>query len=191
MGIGEEKGRLRAEFRRIRRQIPVEKRDFSAQAASKRIFALDFYRKSDKILVYVSHGDELGTEPLIHGVLADGKQLFVPRCDPVRPGSMSFYRICDPALDLRPGKFGILEPCEHCDALAGSAGLCIVPGLAFSADGYRLGGGGGYYDRFLSHFSGAAVGFCFSEQITSDIPQEETDRPVCAVVTPEALILPD
>ena len=104
---------------------------------------------------------------------------------------MTFYRVCDPARDLLPGLYGISEPSEDCEPLAEEGGLCIVPGLAFSGDGYRIGYGGGYYDRFLSTFSGTALGYCFTQQIVDFIPREETDRPVHGVATPDGLILPD
>ena len=191
METAQEKRALRDKFRRIRREIPPKKREILAEAAAKHVFELDFYQKSDKILVYVSYRDELSTFPLIRRALLDGKRLFLPRCDPSRKGHMAFYRVCDPARDLLPGLYGISEPSEDCEPLAEEGGLCIVPGLAFSGEGYRIGYGGGYYDRFLSTFSGTALGYCFTQQIADFIPREETDRPVHGVVTPDGLILPD
>lgn len=191
MGTVQEKCALRDKFRRIRREIPQEKRGILAEAAAKHVFELDFYQKSDKILIYVSYRDELSTFPVIRRALLDGKRLFLPRCDPSRRGHMAFYRVCDPAHDLLPGLYGISEPSEDCEPLTEEGGLCIVPGLAFSGDGYRIGYGGGYYDRFLSTFSGTALGYCFTQQIVDSIPREETDKPVHGVATPDGLILPD
>jgi 5-formyltetrahydrofolate cyclo-ligase len=61
--------------------------------------------------------------------------------------------------------------------------LLIIPGLAFSKDGHRLGRGGGFYDRFLSGFSGIRVAVCFEEQILEKIVSEEHDELVSYIVT--------
>lgn len=180
-----EKRSLRAHFRQIRREIPCEKRDVLADRAANRLFELDFYQKSDKILVYVSYQDELGTFPVIRGALGDGKWVYVPRCIPGTAGEICFHRIMDPARDLHGGMYGIPEPDPEAELFPGGAALCIVPGLAFTSSGHRLGYGGGYYDRFLSSFPGESVGYCFQEQIVRELPCEPWDVPLSGVVTPE------
>lgn len=176
----------RSQFRRIRREIPVEIRSHSAVLAAKRLSELDFYQKSDKILVYVSYGDELETGPLIRLALEAEKQVYVPRCSREQRGVMRFYRITDPERDLHPGMYGIPEPAPDTELYPGGGGLCVVPGLAFTPAGYRLGYGGGYYDRFLSDFSGTAVGYCFNEQMAAYIPSDPWDMPLAGVITPGA-----
>lgn len=187
MNILHEKRIIRAQFRRIRREIPDEIRARSAILAANRLSMLDFYQKSDKILIYVSYGDELDTGPLIRQALRAGKSVYVPRCSAGRSGEMWFYRITDPQRDLSPGMYGIPEPGPDAQAYEGGGGLCVVPGLAFTAEGYRLGYGGGYYDRFLPDFTGAAVGYCFNEQMAERIPCERWDIPLDGVVTPDRL----
>lgn len=180
-----EKRSLRAHFRQIRREIPHERRSVLADRAANRLFELDFYQKSDKILVYVSYQDELDTFPVIRRALGDGKCVYVPRCIPGAAGEMCFHRIMDPARDLHGGMYGIPEPDPEAELFPGGAALCIVPGLAFTSSGHRLGYGGGYYDRFLSSFPGESVGYCFQEQIVRELPCEPWDVPLSGVVTPE------
>ena len=61
--------------------------------------------------------------------------------------------------------------------------LCVVPGMAFDCDGYRLGYGKGYYDRFLSGYHGVTAGICYSDCIRWKLPRGRFDRPVDILVT--------
>ena len=190
MNILEEKTKARNRYRAIRRGIPPEKRDSEAERAANRLFELDFYQKSDKILVYASFGEELDTSRVIQRSLHDGKQVYVPRCDPAIRGAMTFHWIAD-IRELVPGMFGIPEPLPNRPVYTGGGGLCIVPGLAFTGRGERLGYGGGYYDRFLQSFSGLSVGLCYQEQLADRLPTEERDQRVQIVMTPGRPVLLD
>lgn len=187
MTAAEEKRLVRRNYRALRRSIPAEKRARDSEKAANRLFMLDFYRKSDKILVYVSVEEEMDTFPILRRALLDGKRLYVPRCDTVNRGIMRFHRIQDPERDLSPGMYGIPEPAASAPVDDGGGGLCVVPGLAFTADGVRLGYGGGYYDRFLESFTGFSVGLCYGEQLAAQLPCSRQDRPVQAVLTPDQL----
>ena len=98
-----------------------------------------------------------------------------------------FHEVCDPA-QLRPGAFGVREPdpetCPAADPAA--ADIIFVPGLAFSADGARLGRGGGFYDRLLAALPPRVlrVGVCFAGQLAGDIPAEPHDERVDIVLAP-------
>jgi 5-formyltetrahydrofolate cyclo-ligase len=92
--------------------------------------------------------------------------------------------------ELRPGAFGLLEPPQGSPIVAAEAvDLAIVPGVAFSPTGRRLGRGGGFYDRLLVRLRPdcLVVGVCAASSITSDVPQEPHDRPVDVVVTDASL----
>lgn len=101
-----------------------------------------------------------------------------PRCE---GGTLSF-RPVSALSELAPGRFGIREP------VAGTAlahlDLIVVPGLAFTAEGSRLGRGAGFYDRFLSTIPATTVkiGVCFEFQKVSEVPQESHDVKMDAVV---------
>ena len=87
--------------------------------------------------------------------------------------------------DLSPGKYDIPEPVpEKCEQVRDfSSGLCLVPGLSFDYQGYRLGFGKGYYDRFLSRFGGITAGICYAKCTVSELPRGVYDRAVDILIT--------
>ena len=139
------------------------------------------------VLCYVALPSEVQTAALIETALREGRAVGVPRIagDGLRfhapPGSDSSYE---------RGVSGVLEPAEDSPPLeprAGQRTLVLVPGLLFDAEGYRLGRGGGHYDRFLaqvrSSWSAKFVGLCFEEQLIEQLPRDPWDERVDAVVT--------
>jgi len=104
----------------------------------------------------------------------------------IAPGKMVFHACC--SLDaLQPGKFGILEPdCAFPRVAPGDFDTLICPGIAFSADGSRLGQGGGFYDQYLPQCDeGELLGVCFTLQLVHSLPTESHDIPMDRVITPE------
>jgi 5-formyltetrahydrofolate cyclo-ligase len=85
---------------------------------------------------------------------------------------------------LTIGKFGIQEPQPDCPAIAPSeAALVLVPALGCDHQGFRLGYGGGYYDRFLARYSLPTLGICFSEFVFPELPRDAWDQPLGGIVT--------
>lgn len=149
------------------------------------------YRESDVILIYVATDIEVETRLIIETAWKDNKTVAVPRCvDGTR--EMEFY-IIDSFSVLERHTFGVLEPIpEKCEKLEDfSSGLCIVPALVFDTDGYRLGYGGGYYDRFLSKFGGETVGLCYNECVKQSLPHGKYDRRVDKLITQSSVINTD
>lgn len=118
----------------------------------------------------------MDTWPLLARALAQGKEVYAPRCLE-RPGEMAFYRVSSRE-DLQAGAFGLLEPIPgRCPPLErGQGDLCLVPGLAFDREGYRLGYGKGYYDCFLAAQPVHAVGLCFEALAFERLPRDGFDR---------------
>ena len=115
------------------------------------------------------------TAEILRRALADGKRLLLPR---VRSKTeMDWVEI--PALCLlRPGAFGIQEPpadLPAADPAGYAAALALVPCLAASRDGVRLGRGGGYYDRFLAHYKGAGLLLCPEALLLDELPCDDWD----------------
>lgn len=79
--------------------------------------------------------------------------------------------------------FGVEEPLVFEKVVKDEIDLLIVPGLIFSSEGYRIGFGGGYYDRFLKDFQGPTVSLAFGEQIRDDWQPENFDIPVAKIIT--------
>lgn len=134
--------------------------------------------------IYVSHRDELQTHDLIRSLLDRGRIVAVPRITPdqamIAQGIVSFDA-------MKPGRHGILAPDAEGPELAPD--LCIVPCLAVTGSGDRLGMGGGYYDRYLArHPEMATFALAFDEQVIDTIPVEPHDRRMDYIVTPTRVV---
>lgn len=171
---------LRAEYVRIRTKISPALRSTTDARILQRLVELPTWREARLVLTYVSFGSEVDTHGLMQAAWSAGKQVAVPRCR--RSHSLDFYVISSED-DLGPGLRGLMEPSPDCGRpltppqMVGS--LCIVPGLVFDADGYRIGYGGGYYDRFLAFYPGEKVALVRSRQLSGNpLPRDEHDVPV-------------
>lgn len=133
---------------------------------------------AENFLCYVSTEIEVDTRQLITALISGGKKVYAPRC---KGKEMRFFRIADFS-ELKAGAFGIPEPTGSEEPDIFSASLCIVPALSFDENGYRMGYGGGYYDRFLRGYDGISVGICYDDFL-GEIPREEHDLPVDILVT--------
>jgi len=181
--IKEVKKNLRAQLRQYRERMDPEQKAQQDAAILNRVLSLREYKNSQTIFTYVSKSIEVDTTVFIRSALASGKKVVVPRCIPETYG-MEFYEIS--SLDeLVSGTYGVLEPdpsksrkVEH-----PKKSICIVPGLSFDSQGYRLGYGKGYYDRFLSGFKGITIGLCYAKCMKWDLPHGYYDRPVDLLVT--------
>ncbi len=181
--IKAEKTELRKTFGLSRAKLDREKKlDYDAEIQS-RVLALREYIDTDIVFTYVSLDTEASTIGLIYAAWANGKRVAVPRCDP-KTTQMEFY-IINSFDDLETGQYNIPEPiAERCEKVTDfSHGLCVVPGLSFDAEGYRLGYGRGYYDRFLKQFRGTSVGLCYSSYVKFKLPRSEYDMPVDIIST--------
>lgn len=150
------------------------------RAIFKRIRALTAYRESGLLLCYMSMPGEPDTRAVIDDALARRKTVAAPRCDT----AACTMRFCElgPAQEFTKGSYGIPEPCGPC--VDATHGLLLVPGLCFDTQGYRLGHGKGYYDRFLPGFAGVAVGLCYDELLCgSPLPRDSYDCAVDILVT--------
>ena len=143
-------------------------------------------RQAHRVLAYLSFGTEFDTGPFVSGLLSRGDVLVLPRVDLTRR-SLALYRVDDPDLETIPGVWGIREPDPRRCAPADAAELdaVLVPGVAFTASGWRLGYGGGFYDRLICEFTKrpALVAAAFSLQVRAQIPLAPRDQRIDCVVT--------
>lgn len=171
---------LRAKYRRMRRALDLAERGGWDAAIAETVAALPEYAAADSLLCYVSTAEEVSTRAILERALKDG----LPVAAPVCVGRTMVFRRFRSLGELAPGYMGILTPGEKCaEARAGGRTLCVVPGLAFDREGYRLGYGGGYYDRFLADFPGVTVGLCYEALRADHLPRGAFDIPVGRVVT--------
>ncbi len=146
------------------------------------LFKTDEYKNCESIFLYASCGSEVSTDIIMHKAFADKKRVAFPKCID-KNGNMRFYYI-NSQNELMLGCYGIKAPPVHTEAFFGDKNtLCIVPGIAFSLDGYRLGYGKGYYDRFLSEFKGISIGLCYDACLAENIPADKYDKKVNYLIT--------
>lgn len=183
--IRKRKTQLREQYKTIREEIPPRQKIRWDNAILRHLAALSAYRECSTLLCYVSIGSEIDTIPILEDAWSKGKQVAVPYCVP-DTRIIEFY-VIESMNDLAPGTYGVREPNPNeAIKLTGFANsLCILPGLAFDNKGYRLGYGGGYYDRFLSgSFAGSpTVGLCYGVCTVERLVRGAFDRPCDYLIT--------
>ncbi|MEH7414133.1 5-formyltetrahydrofolate cyclo-ligase [Neobacillus drentensis] len=147
------------------------------------------WEKAKTIGIYVSRQPEVDTYQIIRKAWEQGKQVVIPKCSPKDKG-LAFRTLTDFS-QLESIYYGLLEPIETLttEINAEEIDLIIVPGLAYTRTGYRLGFGGGFYDRFLSEYPGKTLSLAFNQQIIPNFPIEDHDIPVSKIITNEEVIL--
>lgn len=174
---------LRTQMKSLRNSISREEKECRDAAIYQNLRRLFDKMAENMVFTYVSGNIEVDTFRIIHYSLKEGKRVAVPRCVN-HTGEMKFYYITS-MNQLEEGYFGILEPRpEYCEeVLDYSHGICLVPGLSFDLQGFRLGYGKGYYDRFLSVFHGMSVGLCYEDCLKPLLPIDLFDRKTEVLVT--------
>lgn len=140
-------------------------------------------KEGKTIALTISVFPEVDTRKLIETLWSAGKRVVAPKCIH-RTREMDFYEIT--SFDqLKPAPMGLLEPDEtlthKCSML--DIDVCIVPGIVFDQRGYRIGYGGGYYDRFLPLFKGTKLSIAFNEQLVEEVPFEKHDIAIDTLIT--------
>lgn len=187
-----DKDELRRRFRAMRASLPKEQAAARSRRAQERILELRHWREAETVLLYVDCRGETATDLLLHTAWQNGKTVLLPRCLPAAPGEMELACVRSQS-DLTPGLYAIPEPdpttCSPVEPER--VDLIVVPALAFDRNGFRLGQGGGYYDRLLvsdPYTQSLAVGLAFDFQVVSSLPVDGWDRPVAAVSSDKELI---
>ena len=160
----------------------LEDKSLLSEIICKSLLEAECYKSCESVFIYASSGSEVETELIAKSALSLGKRVAYPKCLN-RAGDMEFFYI-DSLSELYEDMYGIPAPQTENKAYFGSNNsLCIVPGLSFSLDGYRLGYGKGYYDRFLSEFKGVSIGLCYDACVSSVLPVNEYDKKVNYLIT--------
>lgn len=144
------------------------------------LFASRSWQEATTIGLVRSTAIEFDNLPLFIRGFAEKKRLVVPKTAPNR--QLVFHEVTDASTYVK-STFGVEEPGHHAPILKEAIDLLLVPGVIFSPQGYRIGFGGGYYDRFLADFPGKTISLVFSEQLRSDWQPESFDLPVDKLIT--------
>ena len=162
--------------RKIRTEavLPEDYRVYASRRITEQVLALETYRKAGTVMVYASLPEEPDTREIIRDAQEAGKTVLLPRC--VSPEKMVALPFAGWE-KLESGWLGIQEPEMPEDGMEiPDPDIIIVPCVAASADGKRLGHGAGYYDRFLEGRKTETVCLCFRRLIREDIPMGPLDR---------------
>jgi len=184
------KKELRKKAKETRDLIKSEKIKILSGIIQDRVCSHPWFTDSNTVFTYVSTGNEVITKEIIENALKAGKRVCVPRVVP--RVKMEAVPITNVDRDLSKGFFDIMEPKPHLRPVdENEIDLVIVPGLLFDRKGYRIGYGGGYYDMFLARVNGTCrtMGIAFDFQVVSELPVEEHDMRVMAVVTESGIIM--
>ncbi len=187
-----EKRALRQRVLNARDQMSSTERASESARCIARLLELDAYRQSQMLLAYVGFSTEIDTLPLLAKARADGKIVVLPRMLPrsaSRPASLALHRV-DRDDDLVAGLWGIREPAADAPGVELAAlDLIVIPGVAFDANGGRLGYGKGYYDQLLlgrrdrNSRRPTVVALAFECQIIDVVPMTDRDEKIDVLIT--------
>ena len=135
-------------------------------------------KSAKTILIYISFNNEVDTIKIIKYFL-DKKLVAVPK---IENNEMNFYYINN-VDELKMGKYHILEPITDKKVIEFKDTVSLTPGICYSKDGYRIGYGKGYYDKFYKKNKVYSIGLCFKECILEEIPHDPFDQKVNEIIT--------
>lgn len=184
-----EKQRLREERLAAREALSEQERSVLDDRITQKLLATSEYAEATTVLTYVSVSSEVSTRMFIECALRDGKTVAVPRC---LPGHCLEFVAIASLEQLVEAPFNLLEPSRELPALIEdqmSNAICIVPALLVDTKGYRLGYGAGFYDRFLSTYSGKKICLAYQQNLSKTmLPHTEFDVPVDMIITESAVL---
>jgi 5-formyltetrahydrofolate cyclo-ligase len=186
-----EKVRLRREILRSRGELAEGKRLRPAAEARERLLALPEVAAAGRIFTCLSFGTELDTWALVDVLLAEGREVYVPRADRAS-GLLHVHRypcaLTTLSFGLRQPKKG--EPEVAAEAIDATLDVAVVLGVAFDRRGFRLGYGSGFFDRFLAGRPFPAIGLTYAEQLVESLPSAPHDVPMKLLVSEAESYLP-
>lgn len=175
---------LRKKFISERNSLASGYRNSSTNTIFATLEEQNFFESSEKIFIYVGFGSEITTETFIKKWI-NKKQIFVPK---IENGKMNLIRLKSWD-ELAPGHFGVLEPTSS-DYYEGKIDLVVTPSIVFDNNGYRLGYGKGYYDKYFSSREyDISVGLSYHKLLQDNVPKEDHDIKVDVIITEEKTFL--
>ena len=178
-----EKSTLRKKMIHTLEKMKSQEHQLKSILIRKNLLIEEKIKKSKVIGITLSAFPEVDTWSIIEELWGQGKRIVVPKCDPITRG-MTFYEI-NTFDQLEVVYMKLKEPIPSITHKVNSSQIdvLIVPGVIFDKNGYRIGFGGGYYDRYLSDYCGATVALAFDCQVVESVPIERFDMPVECILT--------
>ncbi|MBR6698183.1 MAG: 5-formyltetrahydrofolate cyclo-ligase [Lachnospiraceae bacterium] len=177
---------IRSQIRQIKKTLSNQEIDSRSSKITESLLALDVYKNSKDVLVYVNYNQEVSTTDIIDDALKSGKNVYVPK---IFENAMEFIRISS-RNELLKGAYGILEPVTD-EYQSPMTGLMILPGMAFDKNMHRIGYGGGYYDRYLARQNTLyKLALAYDFQVLDEIVYDEYDKTMDMIITDTKIITP-
>lgn len=181
------KNRMRADYSDRRRKITSEEKAIRDRKICDTFVSLVTYRYADTLLMYYPTAYEIDVRPIAERAIKDGKRIAFPRCKS-DDRTMTFHYVTDIREVNELSEYKIPEPSEYApvfdpDFCKKEKNVCLIPALVYDNDGYRLGYGKGYYDRYLTRFHGTRVGVVYSDFIVEQVPRGKYDLSVNLLMT--------
>ncbi len=183
-----DKAELRKDMIASLKELSSQEKNTIEKQLTEQLLNSSIWSEAHTIGVTVSQGFEWDTRKIIEAGWKQGKTIAVPKCIPSEK-SMIFYKL-DHYDQLEKVYYGLLEPKpeETVEVAKTQLDLLIVPGVLYDRKGYRIGFGGGYYDRYLADFSNKTVSLVFTQQLRESLPTDSYDMPVQHIITENGLI---
>src|SRR5437016_4226101 len=178
-----EKARLRKQLLDIRDGLSLDFIKITSKEIQDNLRKIDYFRAAETIGAYYSIGSEVQTQELLQSILNAGKNLALPK---VVKNDLVFKKISS-LLELEQGNFSVMEPKDRCEVVK-NLDAVIVPAIALSKDGYRLGYGFGYYDRYLHGKKSTKIALSYAKQIVKSFPHDDHDIKMNFIVTEDGII---
>ena len=170
---------LRQKIREMKRAMSPEEIEARSAALTEKFCSSTQYRNAKTVYGYMPYNQEVRTIPLMERALADGKRVAVPK---VYGDEMKFIYMTDLSMTEK-SDMGIPEPVADEPVADDPTALVLMPGLAFTQRGDRMGYGGVYYDKFLAREPDhPTVALCYAFQMVEELPTQEHDIPVDLVL---------
>jgi len=174
-----DKKELRRQIREQKRAMTEEQIVTASQRLGELFLACEQYKAAKTIYGYLPYNQEVRTVPMLEQAMRDGKRVAVPKCY----GDEMRFIYMDDLSKVEKGYANIPEPIADEPVADDKTALVLMPGMAFTKDGKRMGYGGGFYDKFLAaEPQHPTVALCYDFQMVEDLPTEDYDIPVDCVL---------
>ena len=178
-----EKARLRKQLLDARDALSPDFIKITSKEVQDNLRKIEFYRNAKTIGAYHSIGSEVQTQDILQEILNAGKELALPK---VVKNDLVFKKITSFS-ELELGNFSVMEPKDRCETL-NNLDVIIVPVIAITKDGFRLGYGFGYYDRYLRNKKSITIALSYAKQVIKSFTHDDHDIKINFIVTEDKVI---
>jgi len=178
-----EKSRLRKQLLDARDELSLDFIKIASNRIRDNLRKIDFYRQAKSIGTYYSIGSEVQTHDLLQEFFNQGKEVALPRVD----GNDLVFKKVSGLSDLELGNFSVMEPKEKCETEK-KLDVILVPAIALTREGYRLGYGFGFYDRYLNGKKSKKIGLTYAKHVLKSFPYDDHDVKMDCIVTEDSVI---